>query len=369
EHIADNALGYSITAAPLALRDRIVVGISGGEAGIRGFLDAYDAATGKRLWRTHTVPGPGEPGHETWGGDSWKTGGGATWLTGAYDPETNLVYWGTGNPAPDWNGDNRPGDNLYTCSLLALDADTGSIEWHFQFTPHDVHDWDANQIPVLVDIELDGRPRKLVVMANRNAFYYALDRVSGEFLFARQYSKQTWAKEIDETGRPVVLPNTEPTAEGNLVWPSLQGATNWFSPSFSPETNLLYVAVREMGSIYFKMETEYEPGKNFPGGGERARSGDQAAGAVKALDVRTGETKWEFRQHSPPWAGVMATAGGLVFAGSGEGNFFALDAETGDALWQFQTGGAVRSNPIAFTIDGKQHIAIASGQAIFVFGL
>ena len=177
ETIADNHLGYSITAAPLAIQDKIIVGISGGEAGVRGFLDAYDAATGERLWRTYTVPGPGELGHDTWGGDSWKTGGAATWLTGAYDPETNVLYWGTGNPAPDWNGDDRPGDNLYSCSLLAIDADSGDIKWHFQFTPHDVHDWDANQIPVLVDATLDGRPRKLVIMANRNAFYYVLDRV------------------------------------------------------------------------------------------------------------------------------------------------------------------------------------------------
>lgn len=369
ETIADNHLGYSITAAPLAIRDKIIVGISGGEAGVRGFLDAYDAATGERLWRTYTVPGPGEPGHDTWVGDTWKTGGAATWLTGAYDPETNLLYWGTGNPAPDWNGDDRPGDNLYSCSLLAIDADSGEIQWHFQFTPHDVHDWDANQIPVLVDATLDGRPRKLVIMANRNAFYYVLDRVSGEFLLATEYSKQTWASGIDESGRPKVLPNTAPTEAGNLVWPSLQGATNWFSPSYNPGTGLLYVAVREMGSLYFKTEAEYEPGRYFMGGGERALAGDDAGGAIRAIDVTTGETKWNFHQHSPPWAGVMSTAGGLVFAGSGEGNFFALDADTGEALWQFQTGGEVRSNPISFTIAGEQHIAVSSGQALFVFGL
>ena len=367
--IAENGRGYAITAAPLALRDRIIVGISGGEAGIRGFLDAYDPVTGERLWRRYTVPGPGEPGHETWEGDSWKTGGGATWLTGSYDPETNLLYWGTGNPSPDWNGDNRAGDNLYTCSLLAIDADTGEIAWHFQFTPHDVHDWDANQIPVLLDARLDGKPRKLVALANRNAFYYLLDRVSGEFLLAKPYSKQTWAKEIDETGRPVVLPDTEPTEEGTLVWPSLQGATNWFSPSYSPQTSLLYVAVREMGSIYFKAEAAYEPGKSFLGGGERALHGDAAAGAIRALEVTTGETRWEFHQHSPPWAGVLSTAGGLVFAGTSEGNFFALDAQSGEPLWQFQTGAEVRSNPIAFEIEGKQHIAVTSGRVLFVFGL
>jgi len=367
--VEDNALGYSITAAPLAIDGKVIVGISGGEAGVRGFLDAYDAVSGERLWRTYTVPGPGEPGHETWEGDSWRTGGGATWLTGSYDPDTNLLIWGTGNPAPDWNGDDRKGDNLYTCALVAIDADSGAIEWHFQFTPHDVHDWDANQIPVLVDEVVDGRARKLVALANRNAFYYLLDRTSGEFLLASEYSKQTWARGIDESGRPLLLPDTTPTEEGNLVWPSLQGATNWFSPSFSPKTGLLYVAVREMGSVYFKTEADYEPGKPFMGGGERALAGDEAAGAIRAIDIMTGETKWNFEQHSPPWAGVLSTGGGLVFAGSGEGNFFALDADSGEALWQFQTGGAVRSNPIAFEIEGKQHIAVAAGLSIFVFGL
>ena len=369
KEIADNALGYSITAAPLAVKDKIIVGISGGEAGVRGFLDAYDAATGERLWRLWTVPGEGEPGNETWGGDSWKTGGATTWLTGSYDPDTNLLYWGTGNPAPDWNGDSRPGDNLYSCSLIAVDLDTGALEWHFQFTPHDVHDWDANQIPILVDANLGGETRKMVAMANRNAFFYLIDRTSGEFLLANPYSKQTWAKEIDETGRPVVLPDTEPTEEGNFLWPSLQGATNWFSPSYSPRTKMLYVAVREMSSYYFKAESEYEPGTSFLGGGERALQGDDAAGAIRALDISTGEVKWEFRQHSPPWAGVLSTAGDLVFAGTEEGNFFALDAESGEPLWHFQTGDDVRSNPIAFEIDGKQHIAVASGQVLFVFGL
>jgi alcohol dehydrogenase (cytochrome c) len=367
--IADNSLGYCITAAPLAIDGKIVIGVSGGEAGVRGFLDALDADTGERLWRFWTIPGPGEPGHETWSGEAWKTGGGATWLTGSYDPDFDLLYWGVGNPAPDWNGDVRPGDNLYTCSLVALDAETGRLKWHFQFTPHDVHDWDANQIPVLIDAEIDGRPRKLVVMANRNAFYYVLDREVGTFLLAAQYSKQTWAKEIDEKGRPVVFPNTEPTEEGTLVWPSLQGATNWFSPSYSPKTRLLYVAVREMGSYYYKAEVEYKPGDYFMGGGERALAGDEASGAIRALDVWTGKTVWSFRQHSPPWAGVLSTAGGLVFAGAEEGNFFALDAATGEPRWQFQTGGGVRANPISFQIEGRQHIAIAAGKSIIVFGL
>ena len=367
--VADNDLGFSVTAAPLAIDGKVIIGVSGAEAGIRGFIDAYSTEDGSLLWRTHTVPAVGEAGSETWGGDSWMTGGGSTWLTGSYDPDLNLLYWGIGNPAPDWNGDDRPGDNLYTCSLLALDADTGEIRWHFQFTPHDTHDWDANEIPVLVDLEWDGEMRKVVTMANRNAFYYVLDRETGEFLHGSEYSKQTWAEGLDDAGRPIVIPNTEPTEEGTLVWPSLQGATNWFSPSYSPLTELFYVAVRHMGAVYYKGEAEYEPGMPFMGGGEQALSGDDAGGFVKALDVRTGELRWEFPLLTPPWAGVMATAGGLVFGGSEEGNFFALDASTGKTLWDFQAGAAVRSNPMAFEVDGKQRIAMSAGDAVFVFGL
>ena len=367
--VADNTVGFAITAAPLAIDGKIIIGVSGAEAGIRGFLDAYDAASGERVWRTYTVPASGEPGSETWGGNSWETGGGSTWLTGSYDPDLNLLYWGIGNPAPDWNGDSRPGDNLYTCSLLALDADTGEMRWYFQFTPHDVHDWDANQIPVLVDLELDGRMRRLVTMANRNAFYYVLDRETGEFLHAQEYSKQTWAAGLDQSGRPIVLPNTEPTVEGNLVWPSLQGATNWFSPSYSPATELFYVAVREMGAIYYKGEAEYVPGEYFMGGGEQALRGDDASGSVHALDVRTGDIRWKFPLLSPPWNGVMATAGGLVFGGSNEGNFFALDAETGESLWDFHAGAPARSNPMSFAVDGRQRVVMAAGEAVFVFGV
>jgi alcohol dehydrogenase (cytochrome c) len=368
--VADNKTGHAMTAAPLALDGKIIVGISGGEAGIRGFLDAYDPMTGKRLWRTWTIPGPGEPGHETWGsGDSWKTGAGPTWVTGSYDSGLNLLYWGTGNPGPDWNGDVRPGDNLYTCCVLALDPSTGKIKWHFQFTPHDVHDWDACQIQVLVDGAFNGKERKLLVTANRNGFYYVLDRQTGEYLHGVPYAKQTWAKGLEESGRPIVLPNSGPSEKGTLVWPSLQGATNWFSPSYSPRTKLFYVAVREMGAYYFKGEAKYKPGTAFMAGGEQALSGDQAFGAVRALEVMTGKLKWEFRLHSPPWAGVLSTAGGLVFGGSEEGNFYALDAETGKSLWQFQTGGRIAANPTSFSIDGRQHVAIAAGNALLVFGL
>jgi alcohol dehydrogenase (cytochrome c) len=367
--VADNKTGHSITAAPLAIDGKIIVGISGGEAGIRGFLDAYDAKTGKLVWRFWTIPAPDEPGNETWGGDSWKHGAGSTWLTGSYDPQLNLLYWGIGNPGPDWNGDVRQGDNLYTCSLLALDADTGKLRWYFQFTPHDTHDWDANQIPVLLEATVKGRARKLVAMANRNAFYYLLDRETGEYLLGTPYAKQTWAKELDAKGRPLVLPNTDPTVEGNLIYPSLQGATNWFSPSYHPLMKTLFVPVREMGAYYYKGEAVYRAGDAYVAGGERALAGDKAYGAIRALDALTGKMKWEFRLQSPLWAGVLSTAGGLVFSGSNEGNFYALDAQTGKPLWDFQTGGEIAANPISFMIDGKQHFAIATRQALFVFDL
>ena len=243
--VIDYKTAHSITGAPLVVKDKVVLGIAGGEYGVRGFVDAYEAKTGKRAWRFWTVPGPGEPGFETWAGDSWKTGAATTWVTGSYDPELNLIYWGVGNPGPDWNGDVRRGDNLYSDCLLALDADTGKLKWYFQFTPHDVHDWDATQVPVLVDAVFRGKRRKLILFANRNGFYYVLDRQTGEFLTGTPFIKQTWAKGLDEKGRPIRLPNTFPTAEGTLVYPHVGGGTNWFSPSYNPATKLFYVAAQE----------------------------------------------------------------------------------------------------------------------------
>jgi alcohol dehydrogenase (cytochrome c) len=370
--VEDYKPGYSMTLAPLAIKGKVLVGVSGGEAGIRGFVDAYDAATGKQSWRFWTVPAPGEPGHESWPRDAklkdtWKTGGGSTWVTGSYDPDLNLVYWGIGNPGPDWNADSRPGDNLYTCSLVALDGDTGALKWHFQFTPHDTHDWDSTHVPVLLDGEVRGVKRKLVAVANRNAFFYVLDRASGEFITGREYAKQTWAKGLDDRGHPMVLPNTEPSAEGTMAWPNLNGATVWFSPSYSPKTGLFYVSVREIGSIYYKREADYKPGTFFAGGGEAGIPNSEKSGAIRALEVATGKLRWEFPLHTASWSGVLSTAGGLVFSGSDEGNFFALDALTGKPLWDFQTGGAIASNPISFTVDGKQCVAIAADRVLYVF--
>jgi alcohol dehydrogenase (cytochrome c) len=367
--VADYKAAYSITVAPLAVKDKVIVGIAGAEYGIRGFLDAYDAKTGKRAWRFYTIPGPGEPGNETWSGDSWKTGGAPTWVTGAYDPESNLVYWGTGNPSPDMIGDDRQGDNLYSDSLLALDADTGKLKWHFQFTPHDVLDMDANQVPVLLDANFRGRPRKLVLFANRNGFYYILDRLAGEFLVGKQFARQNWASGLDERGRPIFNPAAVPSPEGALVYPDDDGTANWFSPSFDPQTGLFYQNVREKGAIQKRTHASYEPGHLFMGANRLPIPGEEPWGALRALDWQTGEKRWEFRVHTPPWCGVLSTAGGLVFSGTMEGDFFALDTATGKLLWRIQTGGAIWSNPISYVSEGKQYIVVCAGSSLIAFSV
>jgi alcohol dehydrogenase (cytochrome c) len=367
--LADYKTGHTLTAAPLAIEDKIVVGMAGAEYGVRGFLDAYDAKTGKLAWRFWTVPGPGDPGHETWSGDSWKYGGATTWVTGAFDPETNLLYWGTGNPGPDYRGDGRMGDNLYSDALIALDADRGTLVWYFQFTPHDVNDIDATEIPILIDADVRGRARKLLLFANRNGFYYVFDRVTGEYLHGQPLARQTWALGLDEKGRPIPNPETVPDADGALVYPDDDGVTNWFSPSYSPRTKTFYQNVREKGGIYYRNEAVYEPGKMYLGASKRAVPGEEPWGALRALDPLTGDVKWEFRVPTPPWCGLLSTAGGLVFSGTMEGMFFAVDAENGKPLWRFQTGGEIWSNPISYEYQGRQHIAIAAGSALVVFGL
>jgi alcohol dehydrogenase (cytochrome c) len=366
--LADYKLGYSSSVAPLAVKDKIITGVAGGEFGIRGFLDAYDAKTGTRVWRTYTIPGPDEPNFGTWEGESWKTGSAPIWVTGSFDPETNVSIWGTGNPGPDWNGDVRKGDNLYSCSYLAVDVDTGKLKWHFQFTPHDVHDWDATQVPVIIDGNFRGQPRKMVATANRNGFYYVLDRTTGKYMQGKPFVKQTWASGLDDNGRPILMPNTTPTVEGNLVWPSLAGGTNWYSPSYSPDTQLFYAPVREQGAYYFKGEANYEPGKFFNGGGQRTVPEELPYGAIRALDSTTGTQKWEFRLPSPANAGVLSTKGNLVFSSS-QTDFFALNAATGQLLWKFKGGGFVNANPISYMVGNKQFVSIAMGRALFVFTL
>ena len=367
----DYEQGYGVTLAPLVVKDKVMVGPTGGEYGIRGFIDAYNVEDGKREWRFHTVPGPGEFGHETWEGDSWKTGGASVWVTPSFDPELNLTYWGIGNPGPDWNGDFRKGDNLFSDSVVALDPDTGKRKWHFQFTPHDVHDWDAAQILVLVDREFEGQQRKLLITANRNGFYYVLDRETGELLRAQPYVKQTWAERIDKNGRPVRIPGKFPTKEGIEVFPGIDGGTNWMSPTYSPRTDLFYVAAREGSSMYYKGPVEYSPGTWFRGGSfvNQDQDPDNWWGAVRALDPLTGKKIWEHRLFSPAWAGLLSTAGGLLFVGSNEGHFKALDDKTGKELWRLNLGGPIRANPIAFASNGQQRVAIAAGSGLFVFGL
>ncbi len=366
--MADHKLGYSGTGAPIAVKDKIIAGIAGGEFGVRGFLDAYDAKTGKRVWRFKTIPDKGETNNETWAGESWKTGSATTWVPGVYDAETNTVLWGTGNPGPDWNGDSRLGDNLYSDCLVALDADTGAKKWHFQYTPHDVNDWDSTQTPILANGMYQGQMRKMVVLANRNGFYYSLDRTTGKFIAGRPFVKQTWAKGLDEAGRPMRLPDSSPTVEGKLIYPSLGGGSNWYSSTFSPQTSLYYVNAKEEGAIYVKGAAEFKAGTFFNGGGQRPYKSEEPFGAVRALDVATGEMKWEYKLHSPSHAGLMTTAGGLVF-GSNESSFFALDAKRGALLWRFESGGNIVANPISYLSDGKQYVAIAAKHALLVFGL
>jgi alcohol dehydrogenase (cytochrome c) len=333
--LADYKMGYSSTGAPLAVKDKIITGMAGGEFGVRGFVDAYDARTGKRAWRFNTIPAKGEPGNDTWAGESWKTGSATTWVTGVYDPETNTVYWGTGNPGPDWNGDVRKGDNLYSDCLLALDPDTGAKKWHFQYTPHDENDWDSTQTPILADSTVQGQPRKMVVLANRNGFYYALDRVTGKFIAGRPYVKQTWAKGLDEAGRAMRLPNATPSVEGTLIWPSLAGGSNRYSSTFNPKMDLYYLNVKEMAAIYHKGDADYKPGALFNGGGRREYKAEDPFGAVRALDVGTGELRWEYKLHAPSHSGLMSTAGGLAF-GSNESSVLALDAQKGRATLAFR---------------------------------
>ncbi len=367
--IDDIKKGYSATVAPLAVKNKIVLGIAGAEFGVRGFLDAFDAETGKRAWRFWTVAGPGEPGGDTWGGDSWKRGGGSTWITGTYDPELNLIYWGTGNPGPDFDGDVRPGDNLYTCSIVALDADTGKLKWHYQFTPHDVHDWDSTSDPVLIDYQHNGRMVKAVVMANRNGYYYALERATGKLLVAKAYTKVTWSDGIGPNGRPILISGQDPTETGNRSCPGIGGGHNWQATSYSPQTGLYYFPTTDGCQLYFKTHQEFVEGLWYQASTTQGLPTEPTMGSIVALAPSTGEVRWRYELVSPPTSGLLTTSGGLVFGGDREGYLFALDARTGKVLWKFQTGGMVIAPPISYSFRGKQYIAVAAGSAMFTFAL
>lgn len=367
--MAPASKSYGATLAPLAVRDKVIVGVSGGEYGIRGFVDAYDAASGKRAWRFWTVPSKDEPGGNTWLADSWKRGGGATWMTGTYDPNLNLIYWGVGNPGPDLYGEVRKGDNLYTAGLVALDADTGKLKWHFQFTPHDTHDWDGCETPMLLDLKWKGRDRKLVVQANRNAFFYVLDRETGEFLSARSFARQNWAQEIDAKGRPILMPNSDPNTEGARICPGLAGAANWMAPSYNPATGWFYFPVREQCDVYYAAPPVFVEGKAYWGSMFRGQTEDKEWGLLKALDPLTGETKWDFRYYRAPWAGTLATSGGVIFCGDEDGYLMAFDAKTGQNLWKINTGTRLVTAPITYMVAGRQYVTMPSGAALLSFAL
>ena len=366
---ADSGAAYAFTGAPLAIRNEVIVGTAGGEYGVRGFIDAYDADTGRRLWRFDTVPGPGQPGHETWAGESWKTGGAPAWMTGSYDPELNLLYWPTGNPSPSDYGGERAGDNLYSNSMLALDPDTGKLKWYYQFTPHDLYDYDATQVPILLDAEWEGHPRKLLLQANRNGFFYVLDRTNGAFLSGVPFGKVTWATSIGKDGKPVLNKDAVPDTKGKLVCPAALGMTNWYSPSYDPQTRLFYVATSDECDIFTGAPQTYRQGHDFLGSVYVPNPVARPTGALKALDPLTGAEKWQFKYFSNPNGGALSTAGGLVFAGDSDGNFIAIDSRTGKDLWHMQLGAAIYSTAVSYRLDGRQYVVIPAGSTLFAFSL
>jgi alcohol dehydrogenase (cytochrome c) len=395
--VADSKSGYSLTLSPLAVKDKIIVGVGGGEYGIRGFVAAYNARTGREAWRFYTIPAPDEPGGESWqkcppsqgsycDSDAWKHGGGSVWVTGSYDPALNLTYWGVGNAGPDWNNEQRPGDNLYTDSVVALDADTGRLKWHYQFTPHDRYDYDSVQVPVLADITWRGAPLKAMVWANRNGNFYMLDRETGRFLVGKPFVKVNWMDTFDERGRP----HQTSQPPGMPTWPGNQGGTNWYSPSYSPHTGLFYVSAWEgYATIFGGTAVEYQEGRNFGGGVNRSyvpvpgapatpsiRRGPinnwteaVSTGAVLALDAATGEQKWKFPMTDVTDSGILTTASDVLFTGGREGYFQALDARNGALLWKANLGAQIVSGPMTYAVDGKQYVATVSGLSLCVFAL
>jgi alcohol dehydrogenase (cytochrome c) len=362
---------YGATSAPLVVKDEIIVGTSGGDSGVRGFLAAYDALTGKEKWRFWTIPGPGEFGSSSWPGNSYLYGGGTTWMPGTYDPALNTLYWTTSNAAPDFAGDTRPGDDLYTACVLALDADSGRLKWYFQFTPHDLYDYDANETPVLVDSQENGVTRHLLVQANRNGFFYVLDRINGRFLHATRFlEKLNWAKSIDASGRPE-LSGRIPTAEGTYICPGVEGATNWFSPSYNPDTGLFYFMALESCNIYFAEPKPFTLGETYYNTGTRRPPEERAQKILLAFSVPEGKPAWRYPQVGPgdSWGGTLSTAGGLLFFADDARSFEAVVASNGQPLWHFNTGQRIDASPMTYAIEGVQYVAVAAGSDIFSFAL
>jgi alcohol dehydrogenase (cytochrome c) len=368
---ADKAKFYGATSAPLVVKDSVIVGTSGGDSGVRGFVAAYEAATGKLKWRLWTIPAPGEFGSSSWPGDSYLHGGGTTWMPGTYDPELNTLYWATSNAAPDFIGDSRPGDDLYTACVLALNPDTGKLKWYFQFTPHDVYDYDANETPVLVDLKENGTVRRLLVQANRNGFFYVLDRTNGKFLHATPFVKKlNWAKGVDASGRPI-FSGRIPNAEGTYICPGIDGATNWFSPSYNPDTKLFYVMALESCNIFFARPRKFTAGQTYYDTGTKLAPDEGSQKVLLALSLADGKPVWRYPQvgQGNSWGGTMTTAGELVFFGDDAGSLEAVEATTGHSLWHFNTGQRFRASPMTYAVDGVQYVAIAAGSNVFSFAL
>lgn len=371
--MADWHRNYNGTSAPLVVGNMVISGTAGGDEGVRGFVAAYDQATGKEVWRFWTVPKPGEPGSETWKGNSLEHPSGATWMTGTYDPQLDTIFWPVGNPGPDFNGDDRQGDNLYTDSIVALDAKTGKMKWYYQFTPHDVHDWDAQEPAVLVDTNWQGQPRKLLLQANRNGFFYVFDRTNGQLLLAKSFLKKlNWAEAIGKDGRPI-LNTLKENAEGETyVCPGFQGGTNWFSTSFNPATGLYYIQALERCNLFSKRTMEWQAGKGYMGGVARPAPGESFEKVLRAIDIQTGEIAWELPQITGTLtssAGTLSTASGLVFFGENSGAFMAADATTGKPLWQFPANQTWKASPMTYMFDNKQYVAVATGSNIVAFAL
>jgi alcohol dehydrogenase (cytochrome c) len=371
--LADFRQNYSASSAPLPAGNLVVSGVSGGEHGANGFVAAYDQETGKEVWRFWTVPKRGEPGSEKWQGVDIDHGGAPTWFTGSYDPELDTLYWPTGNPAKEYSGDDRQGDNLYASSILALDRKTGKLKWYYQFVPHDLWDWDATQTSVAIDADWQGRPRKLLLHASRNGFFYVFDRENGTLLLAKPFVKNlTWASGIGADGRPIKLPNQAPSEAGTKVCPSQDGATNWFSPSYNPATGLYYVQTYEKCGIYTKRpQGPWESGKSYLGGSHRGSPDPKPQRILRAINIQDGAIVWELPQPGPAdsWGGTLTTASGLVIAGEDGGALIAVDAESGKPLWSFQTNQTWKASPMTYTFDGRQHIAVAAGPTIIAFAL
>ena len=372
--VAKPSDGFTMTGAPLIANESVVVGVAGGEFGIRGFLAAYDAKTGRLQWKFNTIPGPGEFGHDTWKNDAWRTGGGPTWITGSYDPSLDLIYWGVGNPTPSFLGDVRPGDNLFTDSMIALHASSGKLAWYFQFSPHDEHDWDATQTPILTDVPIKGVLRRVVCVANRNGFYYVLDRTTGEFLVGVPFVEQNWAKGLDSGGRPILSAKAEPTPAGRLTKPGLTGGVNWQNAAYDHKSGLFFVPATEGASVFTKSADARRGGEGFYAGSAGGAANEQSDQFVRALDVATGAKKWEClapnskESFAGGYSGLLATGGGLVFGASG-GFVFAIDSATGRELWRVFLGGDTSAAPVSFTVDGRQVILVSAGRALFMFGL